>query len=115
MMRKRDRAALRDCLDRVLNNRANPADAEQAAWMVKEYGWQETAEFCSSCLQRRALGLNLKPWCAVPADGVDRHPAETSEIVEARRKLVRQMIEHGISLYVADPIAALQEARKDAA
>jgi hypothetical protein len=105
-----DRAALQECIDRVLDE--EPEFAPGVANTLKGSGfcrgWLSTAIFCSMHLQRRAMGL--KPWVMAPAESAgDDHqfPGESPEIVAARRRLLRDLRKHGISQYTGDPIAAL--------
>jgi hypothetical protein len=102
-----DREALEFCLERVLGDNSDPGRVEQVKNLVRDCGWRTAAIFCSALLQRRALGLNRKPWCSVPAYGDTQSQAEGVEIAAARRKLMRDMAARGISRFVADPIAAL--------
>jgi hypothetical protein len=98
---KRDREALQHCLDLVLNNRSDPASAQQAADLLTSDGWYETASFCSACVQRKSLGLQCKPWQTVPARG------DRPQLPPEGRELLRRMLKAGISQYHPDPIAAL--------
>jgi hypothetical protein len=103
-----DREALQASLDRVLleepERRAQIQDMLTGEGFGR--GWLSTALFCSVRLQRRALGA--RPWCAVPADyRPGGWHGESPQVRSAREKLMRDMAAAGVSLYVADPIAAL--------
>jgi hypothetical protein len=105
-----DREALQTCIDRVVAEEPEfaPGIANTLEGEGFCKGWLSTAIFCSMHLQRKAM--NLKPWVMAPAESAgDDHqfPGERPEIVAARRRLLRDLREHGISQYVADPIAEL--------
>jgi hypothetical protein len=107
-----DIEALQNCIDRVLNEEPEFAPGIAATLKGEGFcrGWKSTAIFCSMHLQRKSMAL--KPWVMAPAESAgDDHqfPGESPEIVAARRRLLRDMRKHGISQYVADPIAALSK------
>ena len=92
-----DMRALRECID--IAKRDPGGLAEQLQSMLDEpRPWAEVAQFACCCVQRRALQLKPRqsPPCA-PAD-------------KSAQKLLRKMLEAGISRFHPDPVRALLEA-----
>jgi hypothetical protein len=103
-----DREALQDCLNRVLAEEPEfaPSVNEQLKGSGFCRGPVAAALFCSMHLQRKALGV--RPWLPVPADWYEGGwHGESLQNRAAREKLTQDLIDHGISIYTGDPIAAL--------
>jgi hypothetical protein len=96
-----DVAALNLAIERA---RADPERTEQVEWMLVHNPRVEVGEFCAYSCQRDAL--RLLPWQTAPMD-VDDPDGDH----EAAR-LLKQMLDLGISRYHPDPVAAIEDAQK---
>jgi hypothetical protein len=94
-----DREALEEAM-RIA--RLDPGRAEQLDEKLKDETWIDVAEFAASCVQCRTL--HLKPWELPPCDIYEDDPNT------AGKRLLKRMLDAGISRYAPDPIAALEAA-----
>lgn len=101
-MDKRDRDALKRSMEIC---RAEEGRTRQLNAMLKDDGWWHAATFASMHCQCQAL--NLYPWQSPPciADGYHSDPAA--------KKLLQQMLDLGISRYAPDPMAAIEQAKRE--
>ena len=98
-MKKSDKAALELALETVLRGK-EPARADQVRDMLREDGWEYTAKFCSSLLQRQRL--QLKPW--------DKPPCRLNAPDDSEAgRLLAQMLAAGMSRFDPDPIQVLND------
>ena len=103
-MPRHDRAALKLALSTA--RAEDRARAQQIDAKLKDEPWAEVAEFAAYVCQGRSL--HLAPWKSPPcwADADDSDPAA---------KLLRQMLDLGVSRWHPDPMAAIEEAKRKAA
>ena len=102
-MTRNDRAALK--LAMGLACAEDRERARQIGSMLKDRSWEDVAEFAASCCQSRSL--HLDPWSLPPCHGdSDNHHDP------AARKLLRQMLDLGISRWHPSPMDAIAEAKK---
>ena len=102
-MDKHDRAALTLALEQA--RAEDEGRAGQIDSMLRQDGWQEAAMFAASCCQSRSL--HLDPWSLPPCHGdSDNHHDP------AARKLLRQMLDLGVSRWHPSPLDAVAEAKK---
>ena len=97
-----DREALTRSLQMILEGH-DRGRAEQVQDFLddKEHcGWWYAAHFCASICQSQALGLT--PWQSPPCDAEGEDAA----------RLLKRMLNYGISKYEPDPIAAINAKRK---
>jgi hypothetical protein len=97
-MTKIDQAALELAFETVLKGK-DASRAEQVRYLRAQDGWEPTARFCASLLQRRAL--ELKPWDSPPC-ALDR-PDDS-----AAGRLLRRMLVAGLSRYDPNPMRGLE-------
>ena len=98
-MKKSDKAALELALETVLRGK-EPGRADQVRDMLREDGWEYTAKFCSSLLQRQRL--QLKPW--------DKPPCRLNAPDDSEAgRLLAQMLAAGMSRFDPDPIQVLND------
>ena len=98
-MKKIDKAALELALETVLQGK-EPGRADQVRKMLREDGWEYTAKFCSSLLQRQRL--QLKPW--------DKPPCRLNAPDDSEAgRLLAQMLAAGMSRFDPDPIQVLND------
>jgi hypothetical protein len=83
--------------------RLEPGRSRQLDAKLKDESWRDVAEFAASCVQSRAL--HLKPWETAPCDIYDDDPDSPG------KRLLKRMLEAGVSRYAPDPLAALEAAR----
>ena len=105
-MTRNDRDALRLAVALARNEdiyRAKQIDAK-----LEDEPWEDVAEFAAWCCQTRALRLD--PWQMPPCHGDSVHHPDPEA-----KKLLRQMLDLGISRWHPDPMAAIEEAKKGAA
>ena len=83
-----------------------PRDTLRRAWQLdqklKDEPWTDVAEFAAACVQSRAL--HLKPWETAPCDILDHDPDSPG------KRLLKRMLDAGVSRFAPDPIAALEAA-----
>jgi hypothetical protein len=108
---KTDRAALELALEQM--QAEGPEPAEQLEWKEAHFGWFDAATLAVYHCQRKAL--NLKPWESPPCwiddpDEVMAKPMNHRGEHQAA-KLLRTMLDFGISSYHPDPVAAIEAAR----
>ncbi len=98
-----DREALERCIEIACQDR-RPGRAEQIEWMIANNsgGWFEAAIFASYCCQMNSL--RLKPWESPPVHGREEDPPSW--------RLLRRMLNAGISQFEPDPPAALMRAKQ---
>ena len=72
--------------------------------------WIDVALFCSYTCQ--ICALKLRPWEVAPLHVGDPEEPEPGEEIAAR--LLRQMLQLGISRYAPDPLGAIAVAERDA-
>jgi hypothetical protein len=94
-----DREALQEAM-RIM--RAEPGRARQLDEKLQDESWIVVAEFAASCAQSRAL--HLKPWELPPCDIYEDDPDSPG------KRLLKRMLDAGISQFHPDPIAALEAA-----
>ncbi|MGE5166402.1 MAG: hypothetical protein ACM3IH_20590 [Sphingobacteriales bacterium] len=104
-MTKTDLEALQAAMEAARGER--PERAAQLDSMLKDRSWTEVAEFAAYCAQIRSL--RLKPWQSPPCAVLDGE-----ENTEAG-KLLAQILEHNVSMYHPDPLAAIAAAKASAA
>ena len=114
-MTESDKIALE--LAMVRASELEPGRGEQLDSKLAEEGWEATARFAAVCCQSRTL--NLQPWEMSPAqiddpyDRIDlflRDPFGYAGYFVAAR-LLRQMLQVGVSKWHPDPIRAIEEAK----
>jgi hypothetical protein len=100
-MQKHDRHALTRAL--ALCRNESVGRAEQIYSKLRDEPWDEVAQFAAYVCQGRSL--HLAPWESPPcwADADDSDPAA---------KLLRQMLDLGVSRWHPDPMEAIAEAKK---
>jgi hypothetical protein len=111
-----DKAALD--LAMVRASELEPGRGEQLDSKLAEEGWEATAKFAAAYCQSRTL--NLQPWEISPAqiddpyDRIDlflRDPFGYAGYFVAAR-LLRRMLQLGVSKWRPDPVAAIEEAKQ---
>src|SRR5271170_2203595 len=115
-MTESDKSALELAMVRACE--LEPRWGEQLNSKLVEAGWEATARFAAVCCQARTL--NLQPWEMSPAqiddpyDRIDlflRDPFGYAGYFVAAR-LLRQMLQVGVSKWHPDPIRAVEEAKQ---
>ena len=96
-----DRMALEAALEAARSE--SPERYEQIDEMLKTRDRREVLGFCSYVAQINAL--NLKPWQEPPVHGDVNGDAECDRVL-------RQMLELGVSQFDPDPIAAIERVKK---
>jgi hypothetical protein len=90
-----------EALEAAMAKASEDADrAFQLREKLKDEAWIDVAEFAASCVQSRAL--HLKPWELPPCDIYDDDPDSEG------KRLLKRMLDAGISRYHPDPLAALE-------
>jgi len=106
-----DRDALKRCIEMA---RTYPGRDEQISWKLGKGGcsWQDTAKFCAYLCQSKNLHLEIQefPPCWL-LDAADVQGPSFKGKVQAA-KLLRRLLDAGLSQYEPDPIAALAAAEK---
>ena len=97
-----DLAAVTEAMDQCRAPSKMRADQLDAMLMDRE--WEEVARFAAYDCQIRAL--RLKPWEVPPMDVADENEPRRGE--EAAARILRQMLQAGISRYAPDPMGALE-------
>jgi hypothetical protein len=103
---RRDRAAMKASIAVAKRNSLWRDRVEQK---LKVEDFEVAGRYAASCAQYAAL--KLKPWQVPPADigdGVSPHPYAGNTPAEVN--LRKRMAALGVSFYVPDPVAAIQEA-----
>ena len=99
----------RDALQRAMKLCAAQGrdHAEQLEAMLGDRPWDEVAHFAAASCQRRTL--RLSPWQSPPCDCLiePQNPQDSNA-----RKLLRQMLDAGLSRFEPDPLAALGRTTK---
>ena len=103
-MTRNDRDALR--LAVALARNEDTGRAAQIDSMLKDESWTSVAKFAAYVCQGRSL--HLAPWESPPC-WADADDSDTAA------KLLRQMLDLGISRWYPDPMAAIEEAKRKAA
>jgi hypothetical protein len=111
---KIDREAYKLAIERLL--RDEPERRQQIDLKRKEDGFEETGRFAAYCCQCNALKLKLleDPPCHVYEEERD-DPRNQFTGYEQAIKILREMLDLGISRWHPDPLAAIEEAKKKAA
>ena len=110
-MTKNDRVALELAIEHA--RRESPGRAQQLDNMLHHDPWTEVATFAAYCCQCRALGL--KSWQYPPCWCIEaEHEHSQDPDLRQAAKLLREMLELGISKYAPDPLAAIAEAKRKA-
>ena len=109
----------RDALTRAIAMARTYSDArnEQIDWKLGEGGcsWQETARFCAYLCQTKNLQLEIQefpPCWLLDADDVEG-PAFKRKPEAAR--LLRRLLDAGLSQYEPDPVRALEAVERQQA
>jgi hypothetical protein len=97
-MKQIDQTALELALGTILKGK-DIGRAEQVRYLRDQDGWEPTARFCASMLQRQQL--ELKPWDRPPCD-LDA-PDDS-----AAGRLLRRMLGAGLSRYDPNPLRGLE-------
>ena len=105
-MTRNDRRALKLAMGLCRNE--SPERAQQIDAKLEDEPWEDVAEFAASCCQSRSL--HLEPWSLPPCHGDSVHHPDPEA-----KKLLRQMLDLGISRWHPDPMAAIEEAKRKAA
>lgn len=106
-----DEAALTRAIEAM---RANPATREQIEDMLATKPWREAAEFAAYSCQCDAL--RLRPWQSPPSwiddlvGDINAGPDGVGGQFAAAR-LLRRMLDAGLSRYEPDPLAGLKRAK----
>jgi len=82
--------------------RLEPGRAWQLDEKLKDEPWRDVAEFAALCVQSRAL--HLKPWELPPCE-INEDDADSPG-----KRLLKRMLDAGVSRYAPDPLAALEAA-----
>src|SRR5215831_7022621 len=102
---KADRYALERCMEM---SQRDPERAEQLQSMLDVgWPWELVADMACHCCQARAQAL--KPWQCSPCSVDENDPDERDKDAQ---KLLRQMLQAGISRYEPDPMQALKARRR---
>jgi hypothetical protein len=98
----------REALERALKLCAaqDAGRAEQIAAMLDERSWAETGHFAAASCQRRAL--RLSPWQSPPSDCLIE-PLNPQDA--PARRLLRRMLNAGLSRFEPSPLGALERAK----
>ena len=80
-----------------------PARAEQLQSMLEHDSWEEVARFAAYHSQN--VALNLKPWEEPPCVADEDDPNERDK---GAQKLLRRMLDAGVSRFDPDPLAAIE-------
>jgi hypothetical protein len=103
---RRDRAAMKAS---IAVAKRNSQWRDRVEEKLRTEGFEAAGRYAAACVQY--AGLQLKPWQVPPAaigDGVSPHPYAGNTPAEV--SLRKRMAALGVSFYVPDPVAAIQEA-----
>jgi hypothetical protein len=108
----------RDALDRAIDicrTKKDPADREQIERKLATEPWREVGEFAAYSCQMDSL--HLQPWQSPPCwvddlvSDIQGGPDGVGGDYEAAR-LLRRLLDAGLSRYEPDPIAALKAKKR---
>jgi hypothetical protein len=109
-MNRIDRDAFKRAIESCRNRKDDPGRREQIDSKLAEEPWDEVGRFAAYSCQSR--NLNLKPWQIPPCwiRDVEAVLAAGDDDMHGRRaaaKLLKRMLDAGLSRYEPDPLAAL--------
>src|SRR5262245_59575200 len=99
-----DREALERCMEIA---QRDPGRAEQLQGLL-DLGWSWDLVADMACHTCQVRALSLKPWQCSPSSADENDPDEPDK--DAQR-LLRQILQAGVSRYEPDPMAALKGRR----
>jgi hypothetical protein len=95
-------------LSRAMHQAREQGRAAQIDAMLQSEPWQAVAMFAAGCCQ--CVSLKLKPWESPPAEVIDiDHPGDSERVAA---KLLKKMLDCGVSRWHPDPQAALAQFRR---
>lgn len=95
-----DTHALRRCMEIAMRD---PARKQQLESKLKDESWHAVAKF--ACYVVQTDNLHLPLWAEFPPCWADEHDPQPQD--KSAQRLLRKMLQAGLSRYEPDPMAAL--------